>query len=91
MSKASGRLGLPVDLLEISETYKNEGIYPDNLKTVAVFEAMLTQWRVGPGGAVGLDYNVLPWVMERKRVDDADDVFEGLRIMERAALREIRR
>lgn len=25
---------------------------------------MLTQWRSSPGGLIGLDYNVVPWVAE---------------------------
>lgn len=68
-------------------------IWPEQEPTVAVFSAMLTQWRVGAAGPTGLDYAALPAVMGMMSVPDADrpDVFAGVRIMERAALQELRR
>ena len=50
---------------------------------------MRTQWRVGFGGAYGLDYNALPVVMDLQNVTDREWVFEGLRVMEDEALREM--
>jgi hypothetical protein len=52
---------------------------------------MGTQWRVGAGGATGLDYGVLPVVLRLSGVPRAEwpDVFDGLRIMEEAALDHI--
>lgn len=49
---------------------------------------MSTQWRVGPGGAVGLDYNVLPTVFKLLRIRTAQQgaLFEDLRILENEAL-----
>lgn len=43
-------------------------------------------------GATGLDYNALPGVMRMIGVPAADraDVFEGLRVMEDAALSKMR-
>ena len=63
-------------------------IWPENRQTVCVFLAMRTQWTYGPGGPVGLNYAALPEVWRRLRVPPAerDDVFNGLQIMERAAL-----
>lgn len=53
--------------------------------------AMQTQWRVGPGGAYGLDYNVLPLIWKRLRVsrEKRDRVFDDLQEMESAALAEM--
>ncbi len=63
-------------------------IWPDNAVTVNVFIAMSTQWRAGMGGATGLDYGVLPFVMRMMAVPPADraEVFEGVRAMEDSAL-----
>jgi hypothetical protein len=67
-------------------------VWPDNLVTVNAFIAMLTQWRVGMQGAIGLDYGVIPVVLELTQTPAAawPEVFEGLRVMEEAALRRMR-
>jgi hypothetical protein len=90
---AASRLGLPADLVEESETYQAcDGIYPDNLPTVSVFLDMLTQWRVGAGGATGLDYTALPVVMRIREVrrENRQEIFDGIQVMERAALKGLR-
>lgn len=55
---------------------------------VNCFVAMSTQWRSAGMGATGLDYGVLRFVMEAKRVsaEEWDDTFESIRIMEDTAL-----
>lgn len=52
---------------------------------------MGTQWRVGMAGATGLDYGSLPVVFRMVQVPRCDwqDVFEGIRAMESAALDEM--
>lgn len=90
---AASRLGLPVDVVAESETYRAiDGIYPDNIQSVAIFMDMLTQWRVGPGGATGLDYAALPVVMKLRKVpkSDTSEIFDNIQIMERAALKGLR-
>lgn len=90
---AASRLGLPAELLGESETYQAcDGIYPDNLSTVGAFMDMLTQWRVGAGGATGLDYTALPVVFGIRGIAKKDraDIFDGVQIMERAALKGLR-
>lgn len=64
-------------------------LWADNVATVNCFVDMLTQWIVGPGGVVGLRYEVMPLVMRQQRVPAADrsDVWQGVRVMERAALK----
>lgn len=63
-------------------------VWPDNIVTVNAFIAMSTQWRVGMSGATGLDYAALPTVLRLHGIRRAEqaDVFEGIRIMESAAL-----
>jgi hypothetical protein len=50
--------------------------------------AMGTQWRVGMGGATGLDYGVLPHVLRLVGVPKREwpRVFDDLRVMEAAVL-----
>lgn len=68
-------------------------VWPDNWQTVGVFLAMDTQWRYGPNGPTGLDYGVLPTVLQDfldiKRTEWSD-VFRDLRVMENAALQQMR-
>lgn len=58
-----------------------------------VFVAMATQWRVGPGGVVGMDYGTLPTVFDLLAIPDDEraEVFDGFRKMEDAALSELRK
>ncbi|TDV70192.1 DUF1799 domain-containing protein [Pseudomonas sp. LP_7_YM] len=53
-----------------------------------LFEALSTQWRVGMGGPVGLDYGAIPSTgsmlgMKRKEITAA---FHDVRVMEAEAL-----
>jgi len=58
-------------------------VWPDNWRTVEVFAAMATQWRVAPSGhRYGLDYGVLPAVCDLMRVEKEPELFSGLRTME---------
>lgn len=75
----------------MASDFGNEGtteIWPENLRTFEVFEAMCRQWRMGPGGPTGLDYNVLPmiWRLYRVKPKDQRALFDDVRVMESAAL-----
>lgn len=52
---------------------------------------MDTQWRVGVGGATGLDYGALPTVLRLSGVKRTEwpGVWDSVRVMERAALEEM--
>lgn len=54
---------------------------------------MATQWRLGYGGPTGLDYSALPEVWRRTKTpsEDRDDVFDALRVLEDAALEQMRK
>lgn len=86
------RLGVPIALLRKSEQYQDVEIYPDLLKSVGIFQDMLTQWRVGMSGATGLDYAALPAVLGLRGIlhDEQSQIFDDIQIMERAALRAMR-
>lgn len=77
-----------------AEGFQQSGdeIYAENVPVVRLFMDMLTQWRVGPGGVVGLDYNVLPMLFDVREIasDERGDLFDGLKIMESAALEKLR-
>lgn len=63
-------------------------IWPENMDAADVFVLMGTQWRVGFSGPTGLDYGVLPLVFRSLGIDEErqPDVFDGVRVMESAAL-----
>lgn len=54
--------------------------------------SLLSQWRVGMSGPTGLDYSAIPTVLRLTCVPRAawPDVFEDLRVMEDAALGQMR-
>lgn len=63
-------------------------VWPDNLPAINVLIAMATQWRSGPGGPIGLDYNVLPSVFRLQNIPRRawPDVFDDVRTVESVAL-----
>lgn len=68
-------------------------IWPENFPAVQLFLDNQTQWRMGPVGPVGLDYNVVFHEIDRKPPpkDEYDDLMGAVRVIESAALREMRR
>lgn len=55
---------------------------------------MSTQWIVGNKGPVGLNYGVMKFVMARHGVrkrKDRDEVFRDIRILEEAAMDQMRK
>ncbi|MEG1971422.1 MAG: DUF1799 domain-containing protein [Burkholderiaceae bacterium] len=63
-------------------------VWPQNETAVNVFHALLTQWAVGPVGAVGLRYEAIPVVLRLMGVARSvwADTFAALRVMEAEAL-----
>jgi hypothetical protein len=67
-------------------------VWPENLPAVDLFLQMQTQWSVGMAGPVGLRYEVLFLLMDRMGLSgrDVDWMFSDVRVMELAALEEMR-
>ena len=68
-------------------------MWPENETPVLVFAAMSTQWNfAGLGSPVGLRYESLPAVLRLLRIPKGrrHDVFGALRVMEIAALEDMR-
>lgn len=62
-------------------------VWPDCWASFEVFEAMRTQWRVGMGGAYGLDYSVIKDILEYLGItEDKEMIFQDIRTMEAEAL-----
>lgn len=76
---------------EISESLEPDSglfaIWPENVETVSLFLRLQTQWVIGAmGGFVGLNYPSVLAVLDFLKVENRAEVFEGLQVMERAAL-----
>lgn len=64
-------------------------VWPENWGAVCLFLEMLTQWRMGPRGPVGLDYGVARWLFELNEVRDPRAMLADLRLMESAYMAEL--
>lgn len=65
------------------------GVWPENWQSVGFFmDYCRTQWRVGMGGATGLDYTAVLACLRTLRLPRAefDSMFADVRTMEAAAL-----
>jgi hypothetical protein len=64
-------------------------VWPENERAYFLFIDLQTQWRVGMGGATGLDYLVLFAKLDRMKLtdEDASDLEQDIRAMEHEALR----
>lgn len=83
-------MGAPPEVIEaMRKQAKPEdfAVDPDNWDTLTAWLRVQTQWRVGMSGPVGLDYVAVDVVL--RRLGLGGDVFDGLQIMERAALQEL--
>ena len=66
-------------------------VWPDNHAAFNLFNTIGTQWRVGMGGATGLDYGAIYPLLDRIAQDAAEwmDLFDDLQVLERAALKQM--
>lgn len=73
------------------DDYEEEAVevWPENRSAYMLFAQLQTQWRIGMGGATGLDYNTLYHKMDRMKLepDEYDELEDDIRTMEFAALR----
>ena len=66
-------------------------VFPENWAAVEIFEQLGTQWYVGAGGRTGLNYLTVFAMLDRSGLSkqDAEQMFDDLRVMEYAALDEM--
>jgi hypothetical protein len=64
------------------------GIWPENEAAVTLFCQLGTQWRIGMGGPIGLDYGPVFALMNRMDLTRAqyDQLFSDIRELEQSAL-----
>lgn len=70
--------GLPAEMFE-PEDYEVE---PECWEAVCLFSRLMTQWRTGPAGIVGLDYGAARWLFSLYSVKNPRQLLEDLQIME---------
>jgi hypothetical protein len=63
-------------------------VWPENWPAVQMFCSIGTQWRVGAGGPVGLDYNVLHRELDDLGLHGAEraEMKDDIRVLEAEAL-----
>ena len=64
----------------------NVEVWEENWDIVMMFLRLCTQWNAGMGGATGLHYPSLEWLCKLYAVADPVAMFEGVQVMELAAL-----
>lgn len=57
-------------------------IIPDAYPAVSMFLRVQTQWRVGMGGVIGLDYGAVRWLFELENVSKPAELLEDLQVIE---------
>jgi len=71
---------LPDDL--VPEGQDDYEVTPDAWPAVSMFLKVQTQWRVGMGGVIGLDYGAVRWLFELEQVSDQRQLLEDLQVIE---------
>ena len=61
-------------------------VWEENWDTVVMFLRMTTQWNTSMAGLTGLNYPSLEWLCKLYSVKDPVAIFEGVQVMEGAAL-----
>lgn len=66
-------------------------VWEESWAAVQLFSRFSTQWRIGAGGPVGLDYGVIQHELSRSGIagDDYTETMARLRVIEQAALDQI--
>ncbi|WP_052736111.1 DUF1799 domain-containing protein [Aquincola tertiaricarbonis] len=67
---------------------KTVEVFPDNWQAAVLFLRMGNNWRVGPAGPYGLDFNVLFHKMDRMKLtpERYEELEEEIGVIEDAAL-----
>jgi len=83
---ASALAGLGV--LDAAPDGERAYLWPDNVRAWNCWQGVQTQWRVGMGGATGLDYAGVRAFLDEQQLagDERREVFAGIQACERATL-----
>ena len=65
---------------------KHFEVWEENWEVVMMFVRMSTQWNTNMAGLTGLTYSSLEWLCKLYVVKDPVALFEGIQVMELAAL-----
>ena len=84
--RALGATDEQIKKANIKATKNEFAVWEENWETLQMFLRMQTQWRIGFSGPTGLDYAALEWLCKLYPVEDPAFLFEGLQLMEAAAL-----
>lgn len=69
---------------------ENFEVYEENWKVVETFLRLATQWTFTQGMHVGLNYQSVDFLFRHSKIENPDEVFQGLQAMEFAALSALR-
>jgi hypothetical protein len=72
-------MGIEMPEPEKAEHYEVE---PDAWPALQLFLMVQTQWRSGPSGLLGLDYNAVRWVMELQGITEPLATLDDLQVIE---------
>ena len=75
-------------LEDYGDEFTQVEVFQENWTAANVFQSLLTQWRLGFNGPVGLDYAVVPTVLNLHGIKRKkwEEIFHCLRVMEDEAL-----
>ena len=65
---------------------KDFEVWEENWESVMIFIKLMTQWRTTMGGVIGLDYSVLQMLFDLYDINNRQEIFENIQIMEQEAL-----
>jgi hypothetical protein len=71
---------LPDDL--VPDGRDDYEVTPEAWPAVSMFLKVQTQWRVGMGAVIGLDYGALRWCFELEEVENPRELLEDLQVIE---------
>lgn len=57
-------------------------VLADAWPAVNMFLRVQTQWRVGMGGVIGLDYGAVRWLFELEQVSEPAELLDDLQVIE---------
>ena len=84
--EAFGATAAQMQGAKAQHTEKDFEVWVDNWEIVVMFLRMSTQWNVSMTGATGLNYSSLEYLCKLYPAKDPCALFEGIQIMETAAL-----